>query len=95
MDRHPKNPIPLDSFSPAHERRLEDGIERARREALESYNESTFGERRPYIYSFCRLLVVMLSAFALIAVLPHELSRLAVVVVLPIYWIWEGNYRNQ
>lgn len=39
--------IPLDYSSAAKEREREEDRERERRDALESYNESTFGERRP------------------------------------------------
>ena len=45
MQREPRPT--LDYSSPAEELRREQAVKIERREALERYNESTFGERRP------------------------------------------------
>ena len=72
MDR-PK-PV-LDYSSTAGEQRREREEEDKRREALELYNESTFGERRPIASTFLRLGAVAVLACLIVWFLPRRVAR--------------------
>lgn len=52
MDDRP--PIPLEYSSVAEDQKRQEEREHERREALDEYNESTFGERHPHRNAFIR-----------------------------------------
>lgn len=62
MDDRP--PTPLEYSSLAEEQKRHEERARERREALDNYNESTFGERHPYRNAFIRA-AIWIAGFAL------------------------------
>lgn len=79
----------LDYSSPAEERRRDRVAEDERREKVWSYNESTFGERRPIAAAFGRLAVVMVVAALGVLLLPRGFQRPFGWLVLIAYGAWE------
>ena len=87
MQREPKRI--LDYSSPAEEQRRERAAEDERREAIERYNESTFGERRPIASAFLRIAVFVAIAAVLIWILPRRAGRLVVSLLAIAFAVWE------
>ena len=86
-----RNPRPtLDYSSPAEEQRREQGAETERREAIERYNESSFGEPRPIASAFLRRGVFIVVAIVLVFVLPRRAVRpvLALLAIALALWDW-------
>ncbi len=79
----------LDYSSPAEEQRRERTAEDERREAIERYNESTFGERRPIASAFLRIAVFVAIAAVLIWFLPRRSGRLVASLLLVVFAVWE------
>jgi hypothetical protein len=87
MQREPKPT--LDYSSPAEERRRERTAEDERREGIERYNESTFGERRPVAAAFLRFAVCVGIAAVLVLILPRRIGRLVVSIFAVVFAVWE------
>ena len=79
----------LDYSSPAEEQRREQAAENERREGIERYNESTFGERRPIAAAFLRIAVFVAIAAVLALILPRRTGRLVVSVLAVAFAAWE------
>jgi hypothetical protein len=90
MNEPRKNSLPLEYSSPAQDHRRETEEEQKRREALETYNESTFGERRPFAAPPLRylafFLVIVLIAFLLPRRAFYPLAIAATVVYHYLGW---------
>ena len=87
MQREPKPT--LDYSALAEEQRRERTAEHERREAIERYNESTFGERRPIVSAFVRIALFVAIAAVLISILPRHIGRLIVAVLAIGFAVWE------
>ena len=87
MQREPKPT--LDYSSPAEERRRERSAEDERREAIERYNESTYGERRPIAAAFLRIAVFVIITGVLVWILPRRMDRLVVSLLAIAFAVWE------
>ena len=83
-----REPI-LDYSSAAEEQRREQAAENERREGIERYNESTFGERRPIAAAFLRIAVFVAIALMLVLMLPRRISGLIVSVLAVGFAVWE------
>jgi hypothetical protein len=82
--------IPLDYSSPIEERKRERSSEDQRRAAIENYNQSTFGERRPFLRGpFIRWVFFALILCLMAAVLPRWLFRWMAYVVVAIFLFCE------
>ena len=83
-----RTPPTLDYSSPGQERRQEDDREAARRQALHDYNESTFGEREPFLlWPF----LVFLPATIVVCLWlqpPRWGTRLAILATVAVCWYW-------
>lgn len=86
----PKQPVPLDYSCPAREGQEE----RDRREALESYNLSTFGERRPVVTTVIGLAVLLLVLSALAFVLSRRMMFVADLIGFGGFLAWRW-YRER
>ena len=84
---HPKRI--LDYSSPAQEQTRERKLEEERREKLEDYNESTFGERRPIASAFLRWGVFVTIVSLLIIFLPRGIGRPLAWLASVGYTVWE------
>lgn len=81
----PKRPLPLDYSSPAREGQEE----RERREALDNYNQSTFGERRPVAASLLRLAVTLIVLTPLVMTVSRRTASLLTLLGCAAYLVWE------
>ena len=72
--------IELDYSSPAEEQAREAEHEARRRQALDDYNESTFGEPHPYLGPLKRFTIFALLMAPIIWFLPNWLAR-------PVSWL--------
>ena len=79
----------LDYSSPVEEHRREQAAETERREGIERYNESTFGERRPVAAAFLRIAVFVAIAVVLVLILPRRTGRLVVSLLAIAFAMWE------
>ena len=79
----------LDYSSPAEEQRREQVAEIERREAIERYNDSTFGERRPIASAFLRRAILVVIAVGLACILPRRTGRLVVSILAVALAAWE------
>jgi hypothetical protein len=84
----------LDYSSTADEQRREREAEDKRREALELYNESTFGERRPIASTFLRLAAVAVLACLIVLFLPRRLARPLGSLAIVAFVLWEMRRRG-
>jgi hypothetical protein len=89
-----QKPIP-DYSSPAQERAREQAAEDARRQAIENYNESTFGEPHPIASTFSIIAILVTLIAALFLFLPSRL-------VEPLSWVailgsavWEARKNSR
>jgi hypothetical protein len=87
MQREPKPT--LDYSSPAQEQRRERTAEAERREGIDSYNESTFGERRPIAAAFLRITAFVAIAAVLVWILPRRTGRLVASLLAVVFAVWE------
>ncbi len=85
--KHPQNI--LDYSSPAQEQTRERTLEEERREAVEAYNESTFGERRPIQQAFVRFAVFLLIQRVIAYFLPRGIVRLLEWLVVAAFMVWQ------
>jgi len=92
MRRKPE-PI-LDYSSLAEEQRRERTAEEERREAIERYNESTLGERRPIARVFVRAVIFVGIAVVVANVLPRWPARLVISLVAVAFALWEWRKRG-
>jgi hypothetical protein len=79
--------LPDTQLDPAEQR------EKERREALENYNESTFGERHPSFVLF-RAIAAMVVMFFVALLLPRQIGELIAFVLITGYVAWE-RWRSQ
>ena len=79
----------LDYSSPAEEQQRERTAEIERREAIERYNESTFGERRPIAAAFLRVTIFVAIAAVLVWILPRRTGWPVVSVLAVPFAVWE------
>jgi hypothetical protein len=84
----------LDYSSTADEHRREHEAEDKRREALELYNESTFGERRPIASTFLRLAVVAVLGCLIVWLLPRRVAKPLGSLAVVAYIVWEVRRRG-
>lgn len=85
-----RNPRPtIDYSSPAEEHRREEAAEAERREKLEEYNESTYGEPRPIVSAFLRRAVIVGIAVVLMFVLPRRAIRPVLFLLAIALGLWE------
>jgi hypothetical protein len=92
--RRKHSPI-LDYSSPADEQRRERAVEDDRRERVEDYNESTFGERRPITSAVLRVGVFVAIAAALEYFLPRTAGRLIVLLLAVAFAAWEWRKKGR
>lgn len=92
MQREPRPT--LDYSSPAEEQRREQAAETERREAIERYNESTFGEPRPIASAFLRRAVFIAVAAVLVFVLPRRALRPAILLLGIGLVLWEWGLQG-
>ena len=83
-----REPI-LDYSSPAEEQRREQAAANDRREGIERYNESTFGERRPIASAFVRVAILVGIAVVLAYFLPRRAARLVMALLVVAFALWE------
>jgi hypothetical protein len=81
----------LDYSSPASEQARERQAEQQREQAIETYNESTFGERKPMASLFVRLAVFCFVIAALIFLLPRHIGQPLAWMALVGFLIWDGK----
>lgn len=82
MVRMQRDPRPtLGYSSPVEEHRREEAAETERREAIEDYNESTFGEARPIASAFLRRAGFVAVGIVLVFVLPRRAVRPVVLLL--------------
>jgi hypothetical protein len=79
----------VDYSSPAEERTRGRKAEDERREAIERYNESTFGERRPIASAFLTLAVFVVVVSAVSWFLPPKVGRPLAWVTVMAFVVWE------
>jgi hypothetical protein len=79
----------LDYSSPAEEQRRERTAEDERREVIERYNESTFGERRPITSPFLRIAIFVAIAAVLVYLLPRRTGRLVASLLFVVFAVWD------
>lgn len=84
---HPR-PI-LNYSSPAEEHRREQEREAERREAIELYNESTFGERRPIASAFLRIVAMSALVALTLWVFPRGVGRALAWVIVLVFVVWQ------
>src|SRR5687768_11304010 len=93
MRREPKPT--LDYSSPAQEQLRERSAEERRRAALENYNESTFGERRPIASALVRfalaVVVAAVLAWLLPQLMPRRSARLVLALLALAFVVWEAR----
>jgi hypothetical protein len=88
MPSRPK--IPLDYSSPAQERQQEDQAETQRRDALDNYNQSTFGERRPFLQGpLFRWFIFVLIATLVICLTPRSVHNFVGVILALAFGVLE------
>jgi hypothetical protein len=78
MQDSSKEPVPLEYSSLPEGYSVEKQIEKERREGIENYNLSTFGERHPYSIWPTAIMVVVLVVLSLF--LPRWLFSVALIV---------------
>ena len=81
----------LDYSSPAEEQRREHSTADERRDGIERYNESTFGERRPIASAFVRIAVFGAVAAVLVCILPRRAGWWAAFVLLVAFAVWTAR----
>jgi hypothetical protein len=84
----------LDYSSPAEEHRREQAAETERREAIERYNESTFGEPRPIASAFLRRGVFIAVGVVLVFVLPRRAVRPVTLLLAIALMLWEWGIQG-
>jgi hypothetical protein len=82
-----KPPI-LDYSSPALEHDCEQKQEDARREGIESYNESTFGQRRPFTSMFLELAILVVLGGLMLCFLPRGIARALSGLTIVAFLVW-------
>jgi len=92
MQREPRPT--LDYSSPAEEHRREQAAAAERREAIENYNESTFGEPRPVASAFLRRAVFIAVGVVLVFVLPRGAVRPVVLLLAIALALWEWGIQG-
>jgi hypothetical protein len=91
-DRDVDNQKPiLDYSSPASEQAREEETENQRKRAIETYNESTFGERKPIASLFLRTAVLCLVLVILIFFLPRDIGRPLAWLAAIAFVIWDAQ----
>jgi hypothetical protein len=85
-----RKPI-LDYSSPAQEQERERDKEDLRQKAIENYNESTFGERRPIRSGFARFAVMSAVGVLIILLLPRAVARVLMWAPVGIFFVWQGR----
>jgi Flp pilus assembly protein TadB len=89
IERGPKPT--LDYSSHAEEKRREQAAADERRESVENYNESTFGERRPIASVFLRVAIILAIAAVLFWLLPRRTARLIAILLIIAFAVWDAR----
>ena len=84
----------LDYSSPAQEHRREHAAEAERRQGIENYNESTFGEPRPIASAFVRRAFFVAVGVVLVFVLPRGAVRTLIVLLGVALVLWEWGIQG-
>ena len=83
-----KKPI-IDYSSPAIERSRAHSAENERRQAIETYNESSLGEPRPIASAFLRIALPAAALTFNIFLLPKSISDPLTDILIIVYLVWE------
>jgi hypothetical protein len=89
IPREERRRTALDDSSPAEEQQRERKKEDDRRDAIERYNESTFGERRPIASAFLRIAAIVALAFLMHWFLPRNVARTLAAITIVAFAFWE------
>jgi hypothetical protein len=86
---HDQTRVQLDYSSPAQEQARGAEQEAKRRQALDDYNESTFGEPHPYLGPLKRIAILFLVIAPIMWFLPRRLARPFGLLAVVAFIIWE------